>query len=1067
MTSRGSTIRLIVVLSVVCVIAFLLLQGTESPDVGSAARDSTASADSTVEPPAKPMAVTRVALSGRVLDTTGKPVPGTSVSAFALTAEILAATGRTRWLAGEDAPFEIAEADADGAYAFPSLPAGRHGLLAAAPGHAGALVVVTVTQAPLTKDLLLVPDRSIRGRVVDAATGKPVLEAVVSAVRTVEKNRRRVTFGLGFLIQPRARTSTGKDGTFRLRGLMAGRYEVVAEKDGHARAIVFAEAGATDVRLALGAGVVLVGTVTAPDGTPLPGADIEVLLDHEMIEGEALADADGAFRIEGLRPGAKTVTARFPGRCPARLPGISVRAGAQTRLGIVLEEGLGLAGRVIDPAGAPIANATVTVFTSSGRVAAALARSDSDGAFACAAVPSGKILVYVEGPAYGKRTLLDIEPGTLDLEVVLQRTGTLRLRVGSNVTKGPIEAFWVKFYRIDEDADVTARTRWWTDPVQVPRAPGGKHMIPDLPPGRYVVEVGADEHAPREYGDVEVPSGRPSDELLAKLDAGAEITGRVVRDHDDAPVSGARIVLNVVIAGARALRTRGRPVKSGEDGAFRMSGLPDGPASLTITHPDHPGIVVLHEATAAGEGEPLVVRLPVAGAVEGRVIGQDGRPVVGSMLIIQPAGQPVLNRRTRANEKGDYRIEGLAPGPATVWWVYRTNPYETRMESIDVRAGETIRRDFDLSEEGASLSGTIRTATGPLKGARLNLIAVDVPGKDRADARNTLADAEGRFEFKGLAAGRYVLYGAEETSGAQRYIPVTVPEGGRVTTNIGFAAGRIEGRVVNSKGRGLAEAWVTVVRSEAAPGTADLGTLVNLRSWNETLTDGVFRCTGLSGGAYAILASHADHGSVRLEGISLGEGQRVTGFVIRLPPAASLVLDVSGPDGPPSRVTVQLFDPQGRATTPIARTLVTDRGRVTVPRIAAGTHRLTVRAQGHATTVLGDVVVAEQGVTTVPVRLVRGGTLRVRVLDGEGKPVAGASLRLERVDGGAIAGLIDRERLLTPPPRTGADGLAIVEHVTPGRYRIKARKTDRNWIAPEETLILDGVSTEICIETSK
>ena len=61
-----------------------------------------------------------------VFDPAGEPVAGARVRVVSLAPDVAAGIGRTAWLAGTEIPGRTVEADADGAYAFPALPAGRH-----------------------------------------------------------------------------------------------------------------------------------------------------------------------------------------------------------------------------------------------------------------------------------------------------------------------------------------------------------------------------------------------------------------------------------------------------------------------------------------------------------------------------------------------------------------------------------------------------------------------------------------------------------------------------------------------------------------------------------------------------------------------------------------------------------------------------------------------------------------------------------------------------------------------------------------------------------------------------
>lgn len=80
----------------------------------------------------------------------------------------------------------------------------------------------------------------------------------------------------------------------------------------------------------------LAGRVTAEDGTALPGANIVV--SGAAIEGlrGTTSDGEGAFRIDGLPPGAYEVTASFLGYESVTTAGVGIRSGETTTLNIGL-----------------------------------------------------------------------------------------------------------------------------------------------------------------------------------------------------------------------------------------------------------------------------------------------------------------------------------------------------------------------------------------------------------------------------------------------------------------------------------------------------------------------------------------------------------------------------------------------------------------------------------------------------------------------------------------------------------------------------------------------------------
>lgn len=78
---------------------------------------------------------------------------------------------------------------------------------------------------------------------------------------------------------------------------------------------------------------ILVGTVTARDGTPLEHAQASVL----GTRAAGMTDAKGVFRLTGLPPGTQTVEVRMIGFLPKRAT-VDLRSQQTTRVSIVMQE---------------------------------------------------------------------------------------------------------------------------------------------------------------------------------------------------------------------------------------------------------------------------------------------------------------------------------------------------------------------------------------------------------------------------------------------------------------------------------------------------------------------------------------------------------------------------------------------------------------------------------------------------------------------------------------------------------------------------------------------------------
>jgi protocatechuate 3,4-dioxygenase beta subunit len=1040
MSPRTTAFGLLALLVVVCGAGILLVRNLVRPDIEPEVRPGPSERRAedpagVVAPPAK--------LSGRVLTPEGRPVPGARVVARPLDAGSLSRYRRSLWIAGAVAgetssfPGETTTAGEDGGYAFDPLAGGRYALRAFADGKACRLEVVSLGGgSPVRQDLVLVPDRAISGRVIDAATGLAADGAVVLVSRIPAGGLARGDTGLAFLQGTRGSAVVDASGEFRIGGLLGGRHEVLAVKPGYARAAAFALADGEAVELSLVPGGAIVGTVTDESGAPLAGAELRVWRADQTPEGEGHSVEDGTYRVDGLVAGKKWIVARAPGRVPLRRAGLEVRVGAETRVDLTLAAGRVIAGRVVDGEGRPLVGASVTAHPRQA-MAPEPVLTDGIGGFRVSGLPEGKTLLRAELAGYG-RGETSADTGDEDAEIVLLRAGTLRVRATSETTGGPLVTYWVRVFRKDADATASLRNRILAPRQRVRAAEDGSHRVEGLTPGTYGVEVVAEGHGPATSEDIEVPAGGESKVVELALGAEAAVTGRVLLAVDETPVAGARVSVNIVAFGRMPVARTQQEVRTGPDGRFRIGSLPAGETSITVSHPDHPGVVATGKAVPAdGPAEEILVRLVRGGGVRGTVYGERGRTLPAERVVVQGVGAPsFLARMVDTDSQGRFSVERVPPGPVTVLWFVDLAARDFRAKQVVVRDGAWEEVDFHAFGEGAEVTLTVRDAKGPVEDATAMLLPVTTTSGREPALRTGATDAEGKLLLKGLPAGRYVVQVTRAALGAQKSVPLTLGPGERTSLVMKLHAGSIAGVVKGPDGKPVAEAIVLALPAGGLDRSTRERLALGIAGQAVSGPDGTFRVEGLAVGSFRLHAEHGAFGTGSLEGVAVREGEATADVELRLPRAAALRLRVSGPDGPVNAVFLRITTAEGRPVTLLGRMLRGEDGRIEVPSVPAGTYRMVVGGEGFAPTVVPEAAVPADGATEVAVRLTRGGNVRVRVVDRDGLPIAGVT---PRWDG---PGLLATASILAPPSTTDAEGTVLLEHVATGPQEIVVEISD-------------------------
>jgi Carboxypeptidase regulatory-like domain len=270
----------------------------------------------------------RGAITGRVVDSGGQPVPGALVflsegRAFSYQPED---SQRERVKPDQEGPVErAAQTRGDGTFRFEGLDGERYVVSARSKGLApaskwasqGDSVTLTLEKGGRISGVV----REGRGQAVPAFT---------VVVREATSALARETFASQAFVAP--------DGRFELTGIPDGQYALVAGAVGYApSAEVPADVrkrGEAKVELRLSKGGAAVGKVTRrEDHGPL--AQARVAVEGNWGEGasavplvaEARTAADGTFKLSGLAAGTRSILVTAAGRHGRILSGLRIREG--------------------------------------------------------------------------------------------------------------------------------------------------------------------------------------------------------------------------------------------------------------------------------------------------------------------------------------------------------------------------------------------------------------------------------------------------------------------------------------------------------------------------------------------------------------------------------------------------------------------------------------------------------------------------------------------------------------------------------------------------------------------
>ena len=357
--------------------------------------------------------------------------------------------------------------------------------------------------------------------------------------------------------------------------------------------------------------------------------------------------------------------------------------------------------------------------------------------------------------------------------------------------------------------------------------------------------------------ETEVEAGRTA-HVEIELERGCVLSGHVV-DESGAGVGGIKVMANVEAAARIGLRSD----ESESDGAFRITGLPGGKASLLLQTSGYAearyGVGML-ETGEEREGLEIVLRR--GNSIAGRVQWPDGTPAEANLEAVSEepwkfgAPVPIAKNRAMSAADGTFLIPGLGAGPYTIRatakrleevpeWSEMLGRERTRKKAAWLKASaeHVAVGTSDLVlilSAGLELEGRVVDDLGaPVRSFRLSAsrvrTTVRVDGSDSLG--RSVQSVNGTFLLDGLSAGSWELTASADGYGGGQPLRLSIPAAEPIVVTLPREA-RVHGIVVDPAGLAVRDARVTWEQS-----------MLELRLSDDGSTDerGVFELAGLQG----------------------------------------------------------------------------------------------------------------------------------------------------------------------------------------------------------------------------
>ncbi len=870
-------------------------------------------------------------ISGRVLDSSGKPITGARVQWTAYRSDDEALLDET---AGKD-PAVLGEAasDADGRFrVILDKPGVSVALRIVAPGRPSARFPGPFDSSEENSlfDVQIQSAQPMSGRVVDEA-GKPVAGAKVLVVSTdgvLDGDRRSL-----------GEARTGPDGAFSVPDAPEGARAVVVRTANFVPATRVQLEPRAEERITLQRGGSGRGLVTDPSGKPAAG----VIVTTE--DAAAQTDSAGKYRLTGLPAGSIHVQALSKEDAAARTDGVRVRSGAETEANLKLKPGVAISGTVVEEGSRrPVAGARVSAYTAAStrfgrfarRHAERAVRTDARGRFRLPGLAPARYSVEAAREGYLTASIAGLNAAASSsppANLALRKAASISGRVTDE--KGqPVAAARVRIVR---EMGMRRLLRGVaSNPAAVLGGQGtqtaadGTFHIRGLEPERNLsLEASKTGYAAGRKPGVSLKAGDAIKNVALVVRKGLEARGKVV-DAQGQPVAGAEIRAihreDGLLGGARMqMRFMGAAEKpdavTGNDGAYALKGLEEGQYTLSVgrdgfARKSVPSV----EVKATGENVWPPVTLTAGATIAGTVRDAAGAPVGGAQIfgidVGGPGGRP---QNITSDADGKFHLDGfvaerailvnvsaqgyatlqknVTPPAADLAIVLKTSgTVRGRVEDSDAKKPVT---DFTISRSGGRGGGGIQIALG------------------RTGGDQTFQSDDGTFELTDVPPGKWTIRGAAAGYRSAETSGVEVGEG---ETKEGVVlslkkGGGLAGRVTDSRGTAVANASVTWHPAEAGGGPmgAAMARMLGGGSGGSTTSDadGHYLFDGLPDARVTVTASHPDFLDASRDidpskettvDLALGTGASISGSVVgsdgRTPiPGALVQLNEEGASG--------------------------------------------------------------------------------------------------------------------------------------------------------------------------